>query len=153
MSWTAASGFRALLRSEERDVFEPAGQDGRCCQYLAVADQLKRKGWGSSALCDSESLELAMLDWLAMHRDDVTIGWTRGDMGQVDLLSDAWTAAEFTGVMARTAWGDHFTLAALCGVLHERHGIRARVWGCMSQSQACVCGGLRQCGHRPRICG
>ena len=35
--------FRALLRSEECDVYEPNGQDGRSCQYLAVADQLQRK--------------------------------------------------------------------------------------------------------------
>jgi|EP00966_Prymnesium_polylepis_P326347 hypothetical protein len=115
--------FRALLRSKERDVYEPNGQDGRSCQYLAFADQLQRKG----CACDAEALEVAMLDWLARHHDDVTIGHTRGDMGHVEVISDKWTAAEFNGVMARTAWGDHFTLGALCAVVRELHGMRACV--------------------------
>eukprot|EP00966_Prymnesium_polylepis_P221193 5116593-Prymnesium_polylepis.1 len=55
--------FRALLRSQGRDVYEPNGQDGRRCQYLAVADQLQRNG----CACDPEALEVAMLDWLARH--------------------------------------------------------------------------------------
>ena len=127
MSWTALSRFRALLSSEKRDFVEPVGQDGRCCQYLAVADQLKRNGCVHSAVRDTDSLELAMLDWLARHHNDVTIGHTRGDMGQVELLSDKWTAAEYSGVMDRTAWGDHFTLGDMCGVIRERHGVHARV--------------------------
>ena len=50
-------------------MYEPNGQDGRRCQYLAVADQLQRNG----CACDPEALEVAMLDWLARHCDDVTI--------------------------------------------------------------------------------
>ena len=66
-----------------------------------------------------------MLSWLAAHQDDVSIGHMRGLMGHIEVLSDKWTADEFSAIMARTAWGDHITLGALCGVLRELHGVHA----------------------------
>jgi len=109
------------------DLFEPAGQDGRRCQYLAIADQLERKRIRPAGTFDAESLELAMLEWLARHRNDITIGLRRGDMAHVELLSDNWTDAEFRAVMERKACGDHYTLTALCGALRESHGVCAQV--------------------------
>ena len=66
-----------------------------------------------------------MLEWLKDHSDDASVHGARGDMAAVTALGDSWTAAEFNGVMDRTAWGDHFTLAALLGMLQCNHGIAA----------------------------
>ena len=60
-----------------------------------MADQLERKRIRPAGTFDAELLELAMLEWLARHRNDITIGLRRGDMANVELLSDNWTDAEF----------------------------------------------------------
>ena len=68
-----------------------------------------------------------MIGWLHRHHDDVSIGHSRGDMAHLERLSDSWTQAEFTAVNERRAWGDHFTLTALCGAIREKHRLSIRI--------------------------
>ena len=72
------------------EAFEPANQDGRLCQCLAVLDQLVRLGalhrHGSSAA----RLESEMISWLERHQHDVTsMHCVRGDAAKINLLRDA----------------------------------------------------------------
>ena len=67
-----------------------------------------------------------MIEWLKAHSDDVSVHGVRGDMAAITRLSDCWTAAEFNAVVDRTAWGDHFTLAAMLGMLQSDHSINAK---------------------------
>ena len=70
--WSAAARFMSLLRAEGRDIFEPPGQDGRRCQWLAVADQIQRKFSINltAAHLDAASLEDGMACYVApvMHQ-------------------------------------------------------------------------------------
>ena len=118
-----ASRFNSLLSSEGLEVYEPPGQDGRRCQYLAVADQLERRRCLPFHAYDFDMLEGRLIEWLKRHKDDVTIGFTRGDEADIERVSDKWSDAEFASVMARAAWGSHQTLGALCSMLGERHGM------------------------------
>eukprot|EP00966_Prymnesium_polylepis_P248003 5734612-Prymnesium_polylepis.1 len=87
MSWTAPSRFRALLSSEKRDVdllsrWARMDATASTWQWAGRPAQAQCDGCVHSAVRDAESLQLAMLDWFARHHNDVTIGHTRGDMGQ-----------------------------------------------------------------------
>ena len=67
---SATERLRRRLRPSELDLFEPAGQDGRTCQYLAVIHQLELHGVITSF--DARELEEAMISWLLdQHHDDV----------------------------------------------------------------------------------
>ena len=93
------------------DVVEPPGQDGRTCQYLAIIHQLELHGVVNHFV--AAQLEQRMIDWLLQHQSDVTgIHAARGDEADVSLLSDCWTEQDFHSLLARRAWGDHFTLAS-----------------------------------------
>ena len=111
------------------ELFEPALQDGRRCQYLAVLDQLVRFGALPSTGRDAARLESDMIAWLEQHQDDVTgVHGARGDAAEVALLRHGWTDADFVAVVAGSAEGDHLTLAALLAMLKEVHGIHAEAF-------------------------
>ena len=119
----ATEQLRRRLRRDNLDLFEPSGQDGRVCQYLAIIHQLTLHGVLSSL--HATDLETAMINWLLEHHDDV-VGFhgERGDMAEVVLLRDSWTELDFLDVVSGTAQGDHTTLAAVLAWLKE-HGLHA----------------------------
>ena len=61
----ATEQLRARLRRDNLDLFEPSGQDGRVCQYLAIIHQLALHGVLSSL--HVHELEAAMISWLLEH--------------------------------------------------------------------------------------
>jgi hypothetical protein len=51
-------------------------------------------------LLDADSLERLTIGWLHLrHADDVTIGFTRGNMAEIERLRDKMTAAEFDAMI------------------------------------------------------
>ena len=106
---SATERLRRRLRPSELDLFEPAGQDGRTCQYLAVIHQLELHGVITSF--DARELEEAMISWLLDHHDDVVgepgFHGERGDMAEVAVLRDSWTERDFRAVISGDAQGDH----------------------------------------------
>ena len=60
--------FGKLLRNEGLEIFEPVGQDGRRCQYLAFADQAERNGCWKPGTHDAEYVEVESLAQKAQRR-------------------------------------------------------------------------------------
>lgn len=118
------SCLRAVLRPEGLDLFEPSGQDGRKCQYLAMADQLRRVALLPHRVCDADLLEAVMLQWLEKHHDDCSVVHASGDAAALSFLSDAWTDGEYRRIQQRTAWGDHILTHRTHVIAVIRDGVR-----------------------------
>ena len=125
----ATEQLRARLRLSNLGLFEPSGQDGRVCQYLAIIDQLKLNGaHAEPRTSDAYELESDMIEWLDAHAADVTgVNAVRGDEAELTLLRDCWTDLDFLALRRRTAWGDHCSLSSVLSMLGER-GICAQAY-------------------------
>ena len=69
----AATRLRRELAAKGYTLFEPSGQDGRRCQWLAALDQAERVGCWSRGLLSVDDLEDGMLSWLRQHAADEVI--------------------------------------------------------------------------------
>ena len=120
--------LEARLRSRGLRLFEPSGQDAPLCQYLAVIRQLELHGVRASLFGGGAyALESTLIKWLGKHADDVvSIHGERGMQAELSLLRHSWTESDYGKLRSRTAWGDHYTLAAMTAMFKE-HGVHARV--------------------------
>jgi len=97
------------LAAKGYNLFEPSGQDGRRCQWLAAMDQYERAGCWSRGLLSIDDLENGMLSWLRQHAADEVIEAAQGDCARFGRRDAGWDHREVEGLLSRraSAWGDH----------------------------------------------
>ena len=115
------------LAAKGYNLFEPSGQDGRRCQWLAALDQAEREGCWSRGLLTIDDLEHSMLNWLRRHAADEVIVAAQGDCARFGRRDEGWDHGEVEELLSKraSAWGDHTPLSALLGFVYERFGLVA----------------------------
>ena len=118
-----APDFERRLAAYGLVLYEPAGQDGRSCQWLAASHQLERVG---ALWCPMPParLEAESASWLAAHASDVLqCGDPHGGQACTTLLSTSMTSDEFDAIVACRGLGDHNSLHCMLCMLKTEYNL------------------------------
>ena len=116
----AISGLTNLGKA----IFEPPGQDGHSCQWIALFDQLKRSKLLPGKLASWQALSTATCTWVAVNGNEHTMLEESLGAGRVDSMRiiDAFGGARRFN-WYRDNWdnldGEHSTLLACIGMLAD----------------------------------